>query len=206
MISEIGRKHIGILCLCAIVGVAVASILTKSPGPDRVRGINISTATTSAQAASEMGSAAQTIKVDVSGAVINPGVISLHEGDRVQDAILAAGGFREDADADFVAASINLAEKASDGGKIFIPSRQQAQAALATPTNSAIRAATTAPSGKVSINRATMSQLDSLPGIGETYAQRIIANRPYSSVEQLCTKAIFRSKSTCDKILPLVSL
>jgi competence protein ComEA len=58
---------------------------------------------------------------------------------------------------------------------------------------------------KVNINTSVIEELDQLPGIGPTYAQKIIDNRPYSSIEDLLTKKILK-KSAYTQIKDLVSL
>ena len=77
-----------------------------------------------------------------------------------------------------------------------------------TPTLLSAQSSTTAasaksvkvsPSDKLDINSATKEQLDALPGIGEAYAQKIIANRPYRTKRDLVTKKII-PQSTYDKI------
>src|SRR4030042_2872646 len=57
------------------------------------------------------------LRVHVSGAVIQPGVYSLMDGSRVEDAVQAAGGFSAQAEAD----SINLAAPLRDGGQVVVP-------------------------------------------------------------------------------------
>ncbi len=54
-------------------------------------------------------------------------------------------------------------------------------------------------SGPVDINTATESQLKAIPGIGDVYAKRIIANRPYNSKDQLVKKGVL-PKGVYDKI------
>jgi competence protein ComEA len=63
------------------------------------------------------------IKVDVSGQVNKPGVYSLAQDSRVEDAIKAAGGVTRLADGNYLTKTINLAQKISDGAKIYIPTR-----------------------------------------------------------------------------------
>lgn len=137
-----------------------------------------------ADGASEAEQPAPTIAVHVSGAVAAPGVYELAEGSRAADAIEAAGGAAEGAAAD----ALNLARVLSDGEQIVVPTAeehaQQQQAAA-----SGVGVSGGAAGGKVNINTATAEQLDTLPGVGESTAQKIIADRetngPFSSPEDL---------------------
>ncbi len=129
--------------------------------------------------------ASRDIWVDVSGAVVSPGVYKLADGTRTKDALIAAGGLTDEADRVFVAKVINLAQKISDGDKIFIPAAGGEVAGVTT--------------GKVNLNKATTDELMSLDGIGTARAQTIIKNRPYAKAEDLLTKKIV-TKSVFEKI------
>lgn len=116
------------------------------------------------------------IKVYVTGEVNSPGVITLEEGARVQDAIEGAGGITANANL----REINLAYEVEDGEKIYIPN--QAEALAETEENASVSAETTESSssnskGKVNINKATASELTAVPGIGESTAQKIVTYR-----------------------------
>ncbi|MEJ5224358.1 MAG: helix-hairpin-helix domain-containing protein [Anaerolineales bacterium] len=104
------------------------------------------------------------IAVYVSGEVAAPGVYTLPENSRIQDALTAAGGPLETADLE----QINLAQVVSDGEKLNIPKRRP---------DLVIGGNVEAPPGTININTATQAQLETLPGIGPTLAQRIIAYR-----------------------------
>ena len=121
------------------------------------------------------------IAIHVSGAVLNPGVYELPEGSRANDAIEAAGGASEDAVPD----ALNLARVLSDGEQIIVPTVEEQERL----EEAAVAGQTLDAGGKVNINTATVEQLDSLPGVGESTAQTIIADRkengPFGSPEDL---------------------
>ncbi len=121
------------------------------------------------------------ILVDVSGWVRHPGVYEFHEGDRVIDAIEAAGGARPGAGLE----SLNLAAPLADGTQILVPK------AGAAPTGVSGGSGTTSGSSTslVNINTGSASDFEALPGIGEVISQRIVdyrtQNGPFASVDQL---------------------
>lgn len=130
--------------------------------------------------------------VHVDGAVVNPGVYSLEAGSRIGDLVTKAGGLTEEADS----ARINLAAKVADGQKIQIAKIGQAgvSSVAGVSTNSLI-----------GINGATTSQLNSLPGVGDVTSAKIIAGRPYSSIDELKSRKIV-SSSVFEKIRELISV
>lgn len=131
------------------------------------------------------------ISVDVSGAVINPGVYQLDENLRVEDAILIAGGLAENANGEYVSKYLNMAQKLSDGMKIYIP--------MAGETYSGGVSSVAGVKTQVNINTASQSDLEALPGIGPVTASKIISGRPYSKTEDLLTLKIV-SKKVFDQI------
>ncbi|HEX7018243.1 MAG TPA: SLBB domain-containing protein [Patescibacteria group bacterium] len=147
-----------------------------------------------------VSSVASSIYVDVSGAVVQPGVYQLQAGDRVAAALEKAGGLSVEADTVFVAQTLNLAEKVVDGQKLYIPWMGEAKAVETQSKDS-----TSSTSGLVSINEASQSELESLPQIGEKRAAEIIQNRPYGSVAELVDKGVL-TQSQLDEINVLISL
>lgn len=142
------------------------------------------------------------IKVDIGGEVKNPGVYEFEEGKIVDDAIKKAGGFTQNSNKEFVNKSLNRADKLIDGQKIYVPANVADGADnMANYTDDNIEQK----SGKVSINSGSLEELLSLSGIGETYANRIIEGRPYSSIEQIKeVKGI--GESTFEKIKDNITL
>jgi competence protein ComEA len=118
--------------------------------------------------------------VHVAGAVNRPGLYELDEGSRIDDAIAEAGGAKPKAALDLV----NLAAPVADGQQVLVPLSGAAVAAGGGESGGAVP-----PGGKVSLNSATIEQLDTLPGIGPVTAQQIIdfrtANGGFGSIEEL---------------------
>ncbi len=131
------------------------------------------------------------IVVDLQGAVQNPGVYELPAGSRINDLLIHAGGLAVDADREWLSKNINLAQKLSDGVKVYIPNQKEVWQfggpGLATTSQGGEVAGAVA--GKININNASQSQLESLWGIGEVRAKAIIANRPYQNIDELLIKA-----------------
>lgn len=121
------------------------------------------------------------IVVHITGAVPRPGVYALPKGARVQDVISAAGGFLADAQK----TDINLAALLEDGQKLDIPYMEGASPVMVTPGVEVITNTTEL----ININTASQAELESLPGIGPTTAQKIIeyrdANGPFVAAEDI---------------------
>ncbi len=135
------------------------------------------------------------LAVHVSGAVRTPGLYQLSPGARVNDAIRAAGGATADGDVQ----RLNLAARIADGQQVIVPERRDPVAVASPPT---VRP-------RISVNTASVAELDTLPGLGPVMAQRIVAYReqhgPFSSLDQLRDAKLVNA-STFDKIKDLIAL
>jgi competence protein ComEA len=122
--------------------------------------------------------------VHVTGAVRAPGVYELPPGQRVADAIDAAGGALANADPN----ALNLAAPLADGDRIAVPAVGEAS----TPSGHSHAASATDPAGSagpVDVNTATTAELEALPGIGPATAAAIVEHRehvgPFATVDDL---------------------
>jgi competence protein ComEA len=115
--------------------------------------------------------------VHVVGAVRRPGLYRLREGARIADAVARAGGATRRADVSLV----NLAAPVADGAQVVVPRRG--------PPTARSGASGEAAAGPLHLNTATLEQLDELPGIGPSTAQKILDFREehgaFTSVDEL---------------------
>ena len=109
------------------------------------------------------------IFVDIKGAVKNPGVYQMKSGDRVKDALVAAGGLTDEADSK----KVNLAQRVEDQMVIVVPKVGEE----ATEMPAGVTSKEAAKDGKVNINTATVEELKTLKGVGEKKAEAIIEYR-----------------------------
>lgn len=132
----------------------------------------------------------QNIKVHVSGAVNNPGVVELKVNSRINDAIDSAGGLKSDAYID----EINLAYILEDGMKIYIPNVNEKEQETKGNSSYIVSASETKKEEqinkkKININTASQDELETLPGIGPSIAVKIInyrkENGKFESIEDI---------------------
>jgi competence protein ComEA len=128
------------------------------------------------------------VRVYVTGAVREPDVYVLSPGSIVKDAVAAAGGATADADLE----RVNLAVQVQDQQQVYVP-RQDEGTPPVPPLATALPAAEPR-SGMVAvsivnINAASVTELETLPGIGPAFAQRIVDYReeygPFGVVEDI---------------------
>ena len=207
------RVALIVICLACLLGSGFVLLRGRQAAPPPI--VFASPAPSSELHAPDVVAAntskpAKRLYVDVAGAVRRPSLYLLPADSRVMQAVLAAGGPTEAADMD----AVNLAEPVHDGEKVFVPKRGMVPV---TPVSSSLPAASRASqslpvspvpaksaksgggsrSGKISadsgeqisLNTATLEQLERLPDVGPSMAARILAYRQqsggFSKIEDL---------------------
>jgi competence protein ComEA len=171
-----GRRRDGLIALLALLLVLVLAgrLLVHAGTPHAAR---VTMPPIAVRAVAPTDAAPGALVVDVVGAVRQPGLYRLREGERVADAVARAGGTTRKADLE----QINLAAPLADGEQVVVPRRGT------TATGPSAGAAASA--GPVHLNTATPEQLDALPGVGPVTAQKIVAYRQehgaFHSVDEL---------------------
>ncbi|MFD7585878.1 ComEA family DNA-binding protein [Kitasatospora sp. NPDC059811] len=164
----------------AVPALASAPVSPVSPGAEGAEGAASASVSTPAlgpgpaavSAADPVGpGGGAVVVVDIGGRVHLAGLHTLPGGSRVADALRAAGGPLPETDT----RSLNLARVLTDGEQILVGEPAQASAPGAGAGNGPPAVGTPRP--PVSLNRAGLEQLDTLPGVGPTLAQRILAYR-----------------------------
>ena len=132
------------------------------------------------------------VVVHITGAVNKPGIVKLKEGSRIEDAIEAAGGLNEDSDI----TNVNLAYILEDGTKIKIPTiddmknNKDSNYIIENSGSGVIISEENEISNTIiNINKANQTELETLPGIGPSLADRIINYREekgkFSKIEDI---------------------
>ncbi|NLS78049.1 MAG: ComEA family DNA-binding protein [Chloroflexi bacterium] len=134
-------------------------------------------------------------RVYVSGAVARPDVYALPSGSIGKDAVAAAGGPSAEADL----AQVNLALPVRDGDQVHVPAKGEMPPSRSLSVQE----------GKVNINQASAAELETLPGIGAVYAQRIVeyrqAHGSFKTIQEL-GQVQGIGPATIEKIKPLITL
>ena len=127
------------------------------------------------------------ITVYVSGEVNKPGIVTLNEGDRLAKVVEMVGGTTNKADLN----GINMAIKVQDEMHYIIPKigdvvkNNNSEIVSNDNTNQAEASKTS----QININTATIEELDTLPGVGEATANKIVNHRSengeFKSIEEV---------------------
>lgn len=132
------------------------------------------------------------IKVSITGAIEKPGIYQLKSGSVVADLINLAGGIAKNADNSYLAKNLPLARILQPQEQIYIPNDQeQSMLAQLVDLNKGVVSVTPNPTtaidplGKINLNTATLDQLDLLPGVGQSTAQKIISARPFVTIDDI---------------------
>lgn len=126
------------------------------------------------------------IKVHITGEVLNQGLIELEEGSRIDDAIKVAGNITEFADL----SKVNLAYELSDGQKVYIPSiKDESEEYISENAGENVIEDEDVKDGKININTADIDLLQTINGVGESLANKIIdyrkQNGKFKSIDDL---------------------
>ena len=174
-------RTVAIALLCSILGVIAGGMiiyfspLVRSPSSPITIYTAVPTRTPSPSPTP------RPIRVYISGAVVRPTVCELPVRSIVQDALAAAGGPTDEADL----SCINLALELADQQHVHVPTKGE----TVPPPVISGGVSRRQTQGLVNINTATTSELESLPGVGEVMAQRIVAyregNGPFEAIEEI---------------------
>ena len=156
-----------VIAVILLLLVAVGGLLPKKE--EAVEETEVVVTTVLAEKTEASTTQETVIFVDIKGAVKNPGVYQMKVGDRVKDALDAAGGLTEEADSQ----KVNLAKRLED--QMVIVVAKVGEEAEEIPAGATSKEE--AKEGKVNINTATVEELKTLKGVGEKKAEAIIEYR-----------------------------
>ena len=172
------KEKIIIAILCVLLIISLVIYFSNKENEEEYVEIDTEIAKLSEEEHIEEVEESEEIILHVIGAVKCPGIVKIKEGSRIVDVIEAAGGITEVADT----SKINLAYIVEDGQKIFVPSiideiTEETEYVTSESGDNIIVDDTEGENVMVNINKATQTELETLPGIGPTMALRIIEHR-----------------------------
>ena len=176
-LAGLGRRELAVLAMVGILvaGGAVLWYVRSLPSPVTVQALR-------PDPSPSVSPSPVVLVVHVAGWVRRPGVYELEQGDRVIDAIEAAGGARRGAQLD----ALNLAALVADAQQVLVPRKAPAADGAAVDPGGG---STSGSSALLNLNSATPEELETLPGIGPVLAASIVdfreQNGPFTSVDQL---------------------
>ena len=176
MFNLSNQEKITIILLLIVIVIGGGIVLSKSINRDDNFNINRASDISENKPATQIE--IPPVIIHITGAVKNPGVYQLKSTDRVVDAVKIAGGETEEANLDL----INLAALLKDGQKIIVPSKiynENGEEISKNIDNNAevMYSSSGSISGKININTANATMLQTLTGIGPVLSERIIAYR-----------------------------
>lgn len=201
-----------LLVVCALIAGGILYIFTNSPKPAETLSVENLSSSSTKSSLSKFNSSSEKnkneIMVDLKGAVAKPNVYQISSDERLVDLIRQAGGFTDQADQK----SINLSAKLKDEEVIYVPKVGESSSSESTdsPTISSVsNQISTTSSPKININKADLTELQKLTGIGQKKAQDIIdfrmKNGDFKSIEDLGKVSGFGDK-TLEKLKDEISI
>lgn len=170
-----------VLLLCGCKGGSDLEITSSDAGMSQ----EMTGMETDFSAGAQEQETSQIIYVQVSGAVRSPGVYELPAGARVFEAVQKAGGMTDEA----AAQSLNQAQEVSDGQMIVLYTTEEWEKMRKDGQTESAAGSTQSDDGRININTATLEQLCTISGIGQSRAQSIITyreqNGEFGSVEEI---------------------
>jgi competence protein ComEA len=204
------NRHIAFIGLLLIALAGAVVFYLRRPAQDTVEILSVEPTATVTPTPMSSPTPAM-VRVYVTGGVVNSDVYVLRQGSIIKDAILAAGGFTQDANPE----QINQALELKDQQQIHVPRQDEenppppVQDGPANDSNQGDISPAPATGESININTATLDQLDTLPGIGPAIAQRIIDYREqiggFKNIEQI-TEVSGIGEATFAKIKDLLTV
>ncbi len=136
------------------------------------------------------------VYVDIAGAVLYPDVYKLPENTRLKSLIEKAGGYSQKADIEQIEKTMNMSRTLTDQEKVYIPKQGDGVAQVVVEIED---------DPLIHINSASLESLNSLAGVGDVTARKIIDERPYKLLSDLATKKVI-GKALFDKIKDQIAL